>query len=338
MQTVTGLTSIVQISGMACSQFARLAHHNAETLRELIVRPATEANWLVLIYDGTETPAVFDSLASLSVIVADTSYATTWAAINDAKPFPILSKLDVGGGYPFDDDLLFRGNGGTLRSLRLSFSVIARNALCRFDILKRSGVTRMNSIHIGPVMEHDKVQLTERTDLPIVEQARRIFEVATALKANCDITGALVVFSTISTAPRPDTIQHLDFSKPIIELTGVILLISKLISLVSLTCNIRGLGASIESIPSNDRPRTLHAKYYPLSDNFRKLSVPSTAIASADMIARVAMLIAIVCPNFVHVDISPALREDFSREIAWSTYCRSFKPFVNDISRLIYSD
>ncbi|KAJ2059564.1 hypothetical protein GGI17_004332 [Coemansia sp. S146] len=323
--------------GMGCSQFARLAYRNAGTLKDLIIRPATEADWLVLIYNGTETPAVFDSLVSLSVIVADASYTTTWAAINDAKPFPILSRLDVGGGYPFDDDLLFRGNGGTLRSLHLSFSAIARNALGRFGILKRSGVTRMNSIRIGMATDIDMEYVTGRTDLPIEEQVHRMLEVAIALKTNCDIVGALM-FSIILAAPSTAVLQHLNLCKFGFEMVDMMSIISALPSLASITCNIRGLGEHIESIPSNDRPRALHANNYPLSRNFRRLSVPNTADVSAEMMARASMLTAIVCPNFVHVDISPTLRGAFSREIAWSTYCRSFKPFVDDISRLIYSD
>ncbi|KAJ2860752.1 hypothetical protein GGH94_005330 [Coemansia aciculifera] len=284
-----------------------------------------------------ETPAIFDSLASLTVVVADTLYTTTWAAINDVKPFPVLSTLHVDGGYPFDDNLLFRGNGGTLRSLHLPFSAIARNALCRFDILKRSGVTRMNSIHIGMATDVDKAYLAGRTDLPIEEQVHRMLEVVTALKTNCDMT-EVSVYQAILAAPSTAILQHINLCRFGFEMVDVISLISALPSLASVTYTIVGLGASIESIPANDCPSTLYAKHYPLRRNFRKLCVLYAENVSADKVAGVAMLIAIMCPNFVHVDIPPMLRKDFSHEIAWSTYCRSFKPFAASISRLIYSD
>ncbi|KAJ2878078.1 hypothetical protein H4R27_005958, partial [Coemansia aciculifera] len=60
MQVVTGLTKIRQGSDLAYDSFARLAYHNAGTLKELCIRPVTEADWLVLIYNDMETPAIFD--------------------------------------------------------------------------------------------------------------------------------------------------------------------------------------------------------------------------------------------------------------------------------------
>ncbi|KAJ2432069.1 hypothetical protein GGF41_000220, partial [Coemansia sp. RSA 2531] len=320
MQAVTGLTSISQGRGMACTPFAILAYHNAGTLRVLSIRPATEAEWLALLYNDTETLAVFSSLASLAVKVTDMSYTTTWSAIENVKPFPILSKLSVGSGYPFSDDVLFRGNGATMQNLRLPLCAFSRNVLGRFGIFKRSGVNQMDVIHIGPVMVSDIAQLIERVDVPFGEQFCCIFGVAKALKVKCEKTGALLC-RAISTAPITATLRFLELSNVTRDMVFVIMVISKFPSLVSITCHIRGLGASIESIPVRDRPSILCAMHYPLSVNFRKLRVPYTANALADVIARVAMLIAVLCPSLTYVDISPELRKDFSREIAWGQ-CR----------------
>ncbi|KAJ2442101.1 hypothetical protein GGF42_007072, partial [Coemansia sp. RSA 2424] len=147
---VSGLASIRHDPNFSWGPFASLAYRNARTLKTLDIRIAEETNWLDLIYGGTETPAVYDSLTSLLLVIPDTAYGTTWTAIEDGVvPFPSLEKLLVAGKYPFDDDLLFRSNGSTLQHLRIPFSALARNILGRFGVLKRSGVTQMDRIDLN---------------------------------------------------------------------------------------------------------------------------------------------------------------------------------------------
>ncbi|KAJ2256289.1 hypothetical protein GGI13_001246, partial [Coemansia sp. RSA 455] len=98
---------------------------------EIII--SEEKNWLDLLYGGTETPTAYTSLTTLIVEITDIPYDAIWAAIEDGEPFPVLSALVVGGKYPFNDGLLFRGNGKTLQSLSIPFSAIARNVLGRFS-------------------------------------------------------------------------------------------------------------------------------------------------------------------------------------------------------------
>ncbi|KAJ2752582.1 hypothetical protein GGI19_003730 [Coemansia pectinata] len=337
MQVVTGLTSITQGSGMGCSLFAKLAYHNSGTLKELSIRPVTEADWLVILYNDKETPAVFDSLTSLVLKFTDPSRTSTWTAIKDVEPFPVLSTLKVNGGYPFNDDLLFRGNGAMMQHLRLPFCAIAINALGRFGVLKRGSVTRMNSIRIGVATNIDKAHLARRADKLIEYQVHCMLEVALALHLSNDATDK-PVYGAVKAAPSTAILQNLEFGSLLFSTAGMTSIISRLPSLVSFTCKIGGLGASIKSILASDRLSTLRAKHYPLSSNFRKLCVPYTANVLADQIAGAAMLIAVLCPNFVHVDISPKLRDEFSREIAWASCNRSFQPYAESLRRLIYMD
>ncbi|KAJ2869553.1 hypothetical protein GGH93_006131 [Coemansia aciculifera] len=312
-------------------------YHNSGTLKELSIRPVTEADWLVILYNGKETPAVFDSLTSLVLKFTDPSRTSTWTAIKDVEPFPVLSTLKVNGGYPFNDDLLFRGNGAMMQHLRLPFCAIAINALGRFGVLKRGSVTRMNSIRIGVATNIDKAHLARRADKLIEYQVHCMLEVALALHLSNDATDK-PVYGAVKAAPSTAILHNLELGSLPFSTARMTSIISRLPSLVSFTCKIGGLGASIESIPASDCLSTLRAKHYPLSSNFRKLCVPYTANVLADQIAEAAMLIAVLCPNFVHVDISPKLRDEFSREIAWVSCNRSFQPYAESLRRLIYMD
>ncbi|KAJ2840571.1 hypothetical protein FBU31_000306 [Coemansia sp. 'formosensis'] len=141
---------------MASAPFAELAHRNAGTLKELRIRTGTEANWRTLIYGGTQTPTVYPSLASFILGIGNVTRNTTWAAIENAVPFPALSILEIVEEYPFADDLLFRGNDDTLRRLRFPFYLIDKIILGEYGMLNRSGINRMDLVAIGLPRHSDK--------------------------------------------------------------------------------------------------------------------------------------------------------------------------------------
>ncbi|KAJ2253058.1 hypothetical protein GGI13_002915 [Coemansia sp. RSA 455] len=311
LNSATGLTSIAHGPNVACAS---------------------------LIYGGMTILAIYSQLKKLSLTVLDTSYVSTWAAIEDIAPFPALLVLSVDGGYPFDDDLLFRGNGATMQSLHIPFSAIARNGLGRFNVLKRSGVTKMSRISTGYVTELDKSFLVANTDAPIARQVRHMVELATRLKYATDTTG-YTIFHSICAAPNTAILQHLEFAQLSCAVDDIIKLLVALPSLVSLSCSIRELQAVLEAIPSKERPSRLCAQYYPLSTNFRMLRVAYLSdTITTEAIAYAAMLIAILCPNFVQVNLPLKQRRDFGREIAWAMVNSTFKPYADSISRLIYQE
>ncbi|KAJ2875580.1 hypothetical protein GGH93_001454 [Coemansia aciculifera] len=210
LSAVSGLTSITQGPNISCAPFAKLAYLNASTLKALGLRLANKTEWTNVIYGGTTASASYTSLASLTLAISGISYSIIWAAIKDIAPFPVLSTLDISGGYPFDDDLLFRGNGGTMKSLRIPFSAIARNALDRFGVLKRSGVTRMTRVCIDEVTDLDKEYMTRRTDVPIKQQVHHMLEVALALRLWNDTT-AFGIFCAVHAAPSTAVLRCLEF-------------------------------------------------------------------------------------------------------------------------------
>ncbi|KAJ2870411.1 hypothetical protein GGH93_005598 [Coemansia aciculifera] len=331
----TGLTSIIHGSNISCAPFASLAYLNAGILKTVEIIISEENNWLDFLYGSTEAPAVYTSLTTLVVEITDIPYDTIWAAIEDAEPFPVLSALVVEGKYPFNDGLLFRGNGKTLQSLNIPFSVIARNVLGRFNVLKCRGVTRMARICIGDVIEVDTKFLAGRAGVPIEQQVHRILEVATLLKYTGDTTSTQT-FASIKAAPTMAILQHLYISERWCSVIDFIKVIVALPSLVDFTCDIHAFGPDIEAIPANDRPSILRTKHYPLSSNFKVLRVSNIADASVGIVADAAKIISILCPNFAHVDLPLKLRNEFSREIAWGMVSDPFEPYADSLCRLVY--
>ncbi|KAJ2086460.1 hypothetical protein GGI09_006687 [Coemansia sp. S100] len=335
---VSGLTSITNGVNVACAPFARLIYLNAPTLKTIGFRLAAEDDWRNMIYGHLETPAFYLRLTTLTLTIVDIPFDTTWAAIDGVVSFPALSTLDISDRYPFDDDLLFRGNGRTMKNLRLPFRAMARNILTRFNILKRSGVSRMDSVSIGAIYNEDIAFMAERADILTNQQVHQILETATKFSVTNEISDG-DISRAILVAPNTSILQHLEFGSRVEVLCyGVIGFIAALPSLVSLTCSLTDRRLADKVAPQSKYPRSLLSTRYPLSVNFRFLRVHHTTNASASTIAKISMLVAIACPNFSHVDVAPELRNAFSREIAWGTYNRPFEPYADSICHLIYKE
>ncbi|KAJ2883629.1 hypothetical protein H4R27_002634 [Coemansia aciculifera] len=337
VQGLSRLTRITQGKNVACGPFARLAYHNANTLQMLNINVGAEDDWLSLVYGGTKVLATFNSLDELIITATDVPYEATWTAIDNAAPFPVLWMLEVFDRYPFDDDMLFRGNGKTMKYLCIPFCALARHALGRFDVFRRSGVLQMNSVRIGPIFDADEAFVTERGDAPVKQQLRHILKASAALFISDD-TSEMSLCETIETAPSTHDLQHMDLGEQVYYVCGVIDLLTALPGLVSLTCLVGSPDEDIEANPGISCLGCFRKRYYPLSKRFKVLRVRHTDESSVEEIAYVAMHIAVVCPSFAFVDLPLEHRKEFSQEIARAMANRPFRPFADSIRHLMFKE
>ncbi|KAJ2622674.1 Spliceosome-associated protein 49, partial [Coemansia sp. RSA 1694] len=195
----------------------------------------------------------------------------------------------------------------------------------------------MNRVRIGACTSTDKEYIAGREDLPIRQQVHRILQTATVMAIDSDAPG-LLIFDAICEAPNTAIIQHLELGRLWCAADDIIKLLVALPSLVNLCCSVSKLESEIEAIPASERPSRLCAKYHPLSNSFRVLQVRSYSDLSGELVACTAMLVAVLCPNFVQVDLPLELRKAFGREIAWALVNDTFKPYADSINRLIYKE
>ncbi|KAJ2698882.1 hypothetical protein H4218_003007 [Coemansia sp. IMI 209128] len=99
-----------------------------------------------------------------------------------------------------------------------------------------------------------------------------MIQISARLKFGTNVPGDLV-FQSLCTAPDTAVLQRLEFGQQWCSADDIIKLLAALPSLVHLSCDIRKLQAEILAIPVSGRPSRLREKYYPLSNNFRTLSV-----------------------------------------------------------------
>ncbi|KAJ2910446.1 hypothetical protein GGI21_000865, partial [Coemansia aciculifera] len=281
------------------------------TLQRLAIKPASKDNWRTLLYGGTEDPASFGCLEYLTIRISKSSHTRTWTAAADVAPFPILSTLNVSGGYPFDDDVLFRGNGQTMQSLRLPFSALARNALGRFNVLKRNGAGELKDVCIGRISNADNTFIAGLAVVLIKRQIHSVLEVAAVLSTTCDTTD-VHIYKAIIDMPRTSVLQHLRLGMLRIGVVGVISIASALPSLVSLTCDLKEPQITAMTSPGSKSLGDLRKRHLVWKSNLREIRVPYSTTTTATDLAKIAKIIAILHPKLVHVDIAPQLRNAFS--------------------------
>ncbi|KAJ2750497.1 hypothetical protein GGI19_005075 [Coemansia pectinata] len=209
-----------------------------------------------------------------------------------------VDELAISSVYPLDDDTLFRGNGRTLRNLRLPFDAIARNTLGRFDVLEHSDITQVSSIHI--VQTPDTYEPTSSEDF-VGDQIHRMLETSPILKLYCG-TSTGNMFNILCNAPSTAILQHLTLFDQFCSISDIISIVSALLSLVGLTTEIRGSTTRIGLIPESEH---------------------------------LGIQIAVVCPNLAHVDIPLELHKGFRGKVTWSSKNGPFKPYGNALRRLI---
>ncbi|KAJ2899857.1 hypothetical protein IWW38_000807 [Coemansia aciculifera] len=146
------------------------------------------------------------------------------------------------------------------------------------------------------------------------------------------------LLNAIYAAPNSSFLRSLKFEDLVFDLCHIIRVVAALPTLVSFTCIARGESSNTGDIPANERLSSLRAQHYPLSNSFKVLRVPYESDAAASNLAILAMQLTVLCPNFSRVDMPPKLRNEFSREVAWSICNASFKPYADSLCHLIYQD
>ncbi|KAJ1824612.1 hypothetical protein GGH91_000633 [Coemansia sp. RSA 2671] len=334
LQSESELTMIMSGPNDECASFAMLAYLNSRTLTAIHAKIQHVHDWLDLICGNANTPVAFTSLKTLSLNIANVDYSDEWAGIEGVIMFPNLSTLEVTGAYPFADDMLFRGNGSTIRYLHLPFKTIAANVLEKVGILGCTGVAQMKQIRFGDSTEADKEVIARNGWEHITRQLPLILNMTTSLQLSGD-GPTYEVYKSMVTMRVETSIQHLDVRNLVYRHDHVIRVIGALPNLVSFTAEV----AHIESrgdVPERYKsPSDLYKRYYPVGSNFRVLCVPLMTEFSGCQIAEEVVRIAIVCQNLVQVHVPPHDRSMFKRAVSWAIDSSEFAPYADSLRHLL---
>ncbi|KAJ2895050.1 hypothetical protein GGI21_005206 [Coemansia aciculifera] len=189
---ITGLTSITQTVCTGCAPFAMFAYRNAATLRELRIRIAEETSWQALVFGGTMTSAVYSKLSVLSLCLVNVKPEVTWEGIQLVAPLTSLSTLEILQAYPFEDDILFRGNSATLKTLAILFWMLTGTSFEWHCLPNRSSAMPVTSVHVHSRYEPGKKSAPWVDNGVIASQVHCTLGVTTTLVVKKDSLAVLV--------------------------------------------------------------------------------------------------------------------------------------------------
>ncbi|KAJ2811666.1 hypothetical protein H4S07_001913, partial [Coemansia furcata] len=226
-------------------------------------------------------------------------------------PFPRLQRLSATSDYPFGDDIVFRGNAGTLEFLELELAPETVSMLRKYKVFTPTSHPNIKCVIIRSPAPRIPSAFTTVTDymqfVLSIASGAPVRVVPGLSKHPEDLTPALSILrdhGCIQTLSLPDT------SLSLMEAFSLIRSLPLLSDLHTWDLAIGELpqGVSIAMLPSYVR-----ATYSPIGKRFRCWHVRADW-DHEDIYVEVAtcmLLIALVCPNFDYAAVDREQREFF---------------------------
>ncbi|KAJ2440586.1 hypothetical protein GGF42_007575, partial [Coemansia sp. RSA 2424] len=135
-----------------------LARRSAQTLQTLYIHSNVALCYSELICDPSSGNCVeYPRLHRLTIIGDHDSAALRKLAFSGAVPFPNLRHLCIDGGYPFDDEVLFRGNSSTLEYLEVALHPATVAMFKRLNVFTPTSHSKLQCVNIASLVRHAPV-------------------------------------------------------------------------------------------------------------------------------------------------------------------------------------
>ncbi|KAJ2746908.1 hypothetical protein GGI20_000987 [Coemansia sp. BCRC 34301] len=324
---IPSLTSLWIGCQVSVDLHSSLIHRSAATLQSLEVS-LNDANLLLCNADGAHI--VYPNLHHLSI-----SHCTRADTSNDVMgrplefvPFPALKRLTVNHVYPFDDDVVFRGNNATLKHLKFSVSVSTVKMLNRCKVFRdsRDGVLR-------------KVTMTECRETPDIGSVAKadidmLLDDVLGTALSIVLSASIVHSASIASLHgrrRLENVGVLEVRTGKVSLFTVLSLLRALPRLIRISCCISGLGAELDHIPAGDLANHVVSEYGNAARGLREWTMGYSNLGDVDKTPQYVLLLALVSPIFFCQKVAKNPGSKLSEAISAAI---GTKPYTKHASRL----
>ncbi|KAJ2734229.1 hypothetical protein IW152_002468 [Coemansia sp. BCRC 34962] len=320
------------IDGM-CSLVLRLAQLNAMTLQTIDIRSSYEVDLSSLIREDDGKYVEYPYLHKLEMSHSYISASCKVSAFKGAVPFPNLRRLCLYAYYPFDDDVIFRGNGSTLEHLNMAFYSGVIAMLQRHRVFAPTSHPKLRTFTYS-FLSNERMAFDNASDF-------MRFALSIAPGAPVRVFPSLCIFKdtpmpALSLLSGCVSIQILSIFDVHLSFWDAVLFIKSLPLLSDLNALAPTLGGIPQDITEAGLPEYVHSTYAPVGKRFRRWMVtPYTRYDNAELATSV-LLLALVCPNFDYTAVSKESRESFMEEIKSQIAEPRFSKHAPRLSRLLF--
>ncbi|KAJ2040117.1 hypothetical protein H4S03_001248 [Coemansia sp. S3946] len=314
------------------SQITQLARLNALTLQTIGICSCGDVDISGLIRDPDDGECVeYPRARTLIMWFRSDSAVLQRPNLKGAVPFPNLQRLVLGSGHPFGDDVLFRGNGATLKYLSLS--------------LTSEFVTLLTRHNVFTSTSHPKL-LYVAIHLPFAFYPDELVEATACLKFGYGIVPGAPVRSIVSNGYKNDVIppnisllgsdsniQYLCMPKTSLSIWDVVTLVKSLPLLSDLHTGSSGIVVLPQGITEEKLPEYVLATYAPMGKRFRCWHLSSADYPMQVVIS--VLLLALICPNFDHAAVDYIRSQSFMGILERQITMPHFKQYAPRLKRLL---
>ncbi|KAJ2747330.1 hypothetical protein GGI20_000581 [Coemansia sp. BCRC 34301] len=289
-----------------------LVFRSAHTLQTLHIRSNIALEIPGLIRDQDSGKYMdYPRLRKLTMDLPYVSSASQNLAFGDAAPFPSLQKLSICNYYPFNDDVVFRGNSSTLEFLEVALYP-ATVAMLKKHIFTSTSHPKLQCVKAEPLDGHTSSTFATAA-------AYMAFVLSIAPNASVRVFSGLLDYDelllpVLTLLGNHPSIQVLSMPDMQLSFWDVI----SLIKLLPLLSDLQSFAPIIGELPQGvdvaDLPKYVFLNFAPMGERFRCWHFEHYN-NDYDESAMCVLLLALVCPSYVFADVNYWHRKPFTRAL-----------------------
>ncbi|KAJ2785657.1 hypothetical protein GGI15_001836 [Coemansia interrupta] len=333
-----GLTHLTIRCKASKTSFIGLARSCAPTLRELIIHEFPK-DGSALLRDDDGLPAVYSRLEKLYIAQTMGIQGLSLSQTGGISHFPALCSLDIRCKYPFDDDVLFRGNHDSLEHIGVPLDMNFMTMSVEKDVFQP---TKFKKLHSIDLLNYYGAQ--EMTPYHIDTIKNFVFKLARAgTSENLQIvrwsgpSDERILLYGIEHNKTLSNLRVLEISKSVFQFSDVAVILKALPLLKRLWFSLDKKVPMLDGVRMPKLLTHLLTNYYPLSRSLYSVTFDQGSKASAKQIAVVAVLLAVVSPNLALTQVDTEMKADFVSGIKAAMATRPFHKHAERIKPLTKS-
>ncbi|KAJ2910637.1 hypothetical protein GGI21_000680 [Coemansia aciculifera] len=278
------------------SPILSLLRRNAQSLQHIVLFVETEMllGGLIRDPDGGGDLVEYPWLHTLELYPRVRTTLSQNDTVNTAVLFPSLRRLNIGHYYPFDDDVLFRGNAATLEYLDIWLSTRIVAILKKYRVF--TPTSHPNLQFVRTRHNPDDTWSAAATDAEYLQFALTIAPSA-PVRVIADLTKLNEVPGLFGICAN---IQTLSLHEALLTIWDAMTIIKSLPSLSRLITWPPALGTLPQGASMATLPDYVRSTYSSISKKFRYWYIVGGISSSPNPgLATCILLLALVCPNFV---------------------------------------
>ncbi|KAJ2460559.1 hypothetical protein GGF42_000767 [Coemansia sp. RSA 2424] len=282
------------VKGYNCPSI-QLARQSAPTLQSLTLISLFVANFADLIQSPDGSYVSYPTLHTLNLRDETEDEIAKYVVFKDFVPFPRLRCLCLFGCYPFGDDVLFRGNAGTLQCLEMMLSDLLVSIIIEYNVFTPTSHPKLQYVETRYPLDAMPLAFNTTADslqfMLSIGQGAPVRDIEGA-ESSVDLVPALMSSYNFACIQ----ILILPFFYP--ELWDVVALVKELPLLSDLQTSVVILGPMPIGVTKSELPEYLITTYAPIGKRFQCWKFDYECHDDDSNIAECVFLLALVCPNF----------------------------------------